>query len=186
MSPGKIAVAATAFACTTLLSFGWSAQHGASLLVASAQAIENTKDANNAKDETKDAKETKDANDTKETKETNVTKKNTKDTKTQISHRQTHASVTHVARRHYRQSADRAGPAPVRGRHAVAAGPGRAAAGPETAGGPAATTPYRGGGPYAAAEGWQGAGYASSPWGDHDCQPTSKFECRPYASKTWK
>src|SRR5579872_3922321 len=165
MSPGKIAVAATAFACTTLLTFGWSAQHGASLSVASAQAVENAKD----------AADSKDATDTK----------NTRATKTHISHRKTHASSAHVAPRHHPRSAYRAGRASVRGPNAVAAGPGPAAAGPETAG-PVPTTPYRGGGPYAAAGGWEGSGYASSPWGDYDCRPTSTFECRPYASKEWK
>ena len=38
MSSGRIAVAATAFACMTLLSFGWSSQQGVSLGIASAQA----------------------------------------------------------------------------------------------------------------------------------------------------
>jgi hypothetical protein len=38
MSPGKIAVAATAFACMTLVSFDWSAQRGVSLSIESAQA----------------------------------------------------------------------------------------------------------------------------------------------------
>ena len=38
MSLGRIAVAATTFACMTLLSFGWSGQHGVSLGIASAQA----------------------------------------------------------------------------------------------------------------------------------------------------
>ena len=38
MSPGKIALAATTFACMTLLSFGPSGQHGVSLSVESAQA----------------------------------------------------------------------------------------------------------------------------------------------------
>jgi hypothetical protein len=38
MSPGRIAVAATTFACMTLLSLGWSGQHGVSLGIASAQA----------------------------------------------------------------------------------------------------------------------------------------------------
>lgn len=45
MSPGKIAVAATAFACMTLLSTGWSEQRGASLSIASAQAQTNHKQA---------------------------------------------------------------------------------------------------------------------------------------------
>src|ERR1700753_840547 len=38
MSPGKIAIAASAFACAALLSFGWSEQRGVSLSVESAQA----------------------------------------------------------------------------------------------------------------------------------------------------
>jgi hypothetical protein len=38
MSPGKIAVVAATFACSTLLSFGWSEQHGVSLSVERAQA----------------------------------------------------------------------------------------------------------------------------------------------------
>jgi hypothetical protein len=38
MSLGRIVVAATTFACVTLLSFGWSGQHGVSLGIASAQA----------------------------------------------------------------------------------------------------------------------------------------------------
>jgi hypothetical protein len=38
MSPGKIAVAATAFACMTLVSFDWSEQRGLSLSIDSAQA----------------------------------------------------------------------------------------------------------------------------------------------------
>ncbi len=38
MSPKKIAIAATTFACMTLLSFSWSEQSGVSLSVASAQA----------------------------------------------------------------------------------------------------------------------------------------------------
>jgi hypothetical protein len=38
MSPGKIAVAATAFGCMTLASFGWSEQRGFSLSIESAQA----------------------------------------------------------------------------------------------------------------------------------------------------
>lgn len=38
MSPGKIAIAIPAFACATLLSFGWSEQRGVSLSVESAQA----------------------------------------------------------------------------------------------------------------------------------------------------
>jgi hypothetical protein len=38
MSPGKIAVAATAVACMTLVSFDWSGQRGVSLSIESAQA----------------------------------------------------------------------------------------------------------------------------------------------------
>jgi hypothetical protein len=38
MSFGRIAVAATTFACVTLLSVGWSGERGVSLSVASAQA----------------------------------------------------------------------------------------------------------------------------------------------------
>lgn len=38
MSPGRIAVAATTFACMALLSAGWSEQRGVSLSIASAQA----------------------------------------------------------------------------------------------------------------------------------------------------
>jgi hypothetical protein len=38
MSLTKIAIAASTFACTALLSFGWSEQRGVSLLVESAQA----------------------------------------------------------------------------------------------------------------------------------------------------
>jgi hypothetical protein len=38
MSLGRIAVAATTFVCMTLLSVGWSGQHGVSLGIASAQA----------------------------------------------------------------------------------------------------------------------------------------------------
>lgn len=38
MSPGKIAVAATAFACMTLVSLDWSEQRGVSLSIESAQA----------------------------------------------------------------------------------------------------------------------------------------------------
>jgi hypothetical protein len=38
MSLAKIAIATTAFACTALLSFGWSEQRGASLSIESAQA----------------------------------------------------------------------------------------------------------------------------------------------------
>ena len=38
MSPGKIAIATSAFACATLLSFSWSEQRGVSLSVESAQA----------------------------------------------------------------------------------------------------------------------------------------------------
>ena len=38
MSPGKIAIAATTFACTALLSFGWSELRGVSLSIESAQA----------------------------------------------------------------------------------------------------------------------------------------------------
>jgi hypothetical protein len=38
MSPGKMAIAIPTFACATLLSFGWSEQHGVSLSVESAQA----------------------------------------------------------------------------------------------------------------------------------------------------
>ncbi len=41
MSPGKIAIAATTFACMTLVSFGWSEQRGVSLSVASASAQTN-------------------------------------------------------------------------------------------------------------------------------------------------
>jgi len=37
-SLAKIAIATTTFACTALLSFGWSEQHGASLSIESAQA----------------------------------------------------------------------------------------------------------------------------------------------------
>jgi hypothetical protein len=38
MSPGKIAVAATTFACMTLVSFDWSGQRGVSLSIESAHA----------------------------------------------------------------------------------------------------------------------------------------------------
>jgi hypothetical protein len=38
LSLGKIAIATTTFACTALLSFGWSEQRGASLSIESAQA----------------------------------------------------------------------------------------------------------------------------------------------------
>ncbi len=164
MHPGKIAVAATAFACTTLLTFTWSEQYGASLSVNRAQAIENAESGENAKA--------------------------TVNTKARVMHRQTRASAEHVARRHYSRSAY--GPGPVRGPgpNPVAAGAAVAAGAVDTAAGiaGAATSPwvYPGGGPYASAEGWQGGGYATSPWGDYDCRPTSKFECRPYASKTWK
>jgi hypothetical protein len=37
-SVGKIAIATTAFACATLLSFGWSGERGVSLSIESAQA----------------------------------------------------------------------------------------------------------------------------------------------------
>ena len=166
MHQGKIALAATAFACTTLLSFGWSAQHGASLSVASAQAVEKAESSENAKA--------------------------TENTKARVMHRQSRASAEHVTGRHYRRSAY--GPGPVRGpgpgRNPVAAGAAVAAGAVDTAAGiaGAVTSPwvYPGGGPYASAEGWQGGGYATSPWGDYDCRPTSAYECRPYASKTWK
>ncbi len=153
MSPGKIAIAATAFACTTLLSFGWSEQHGASLSVASAQAMEDTKAH--------------------------------KDTRASTSYRQSHRRPAHVAARYERRSASTYGPGP----NPVAAGAAVAAGAVDTAAGiaRAATSPwvYPGGGPYAA-EGWDGSGYASSPWGDYECRPTSRFECRSYASKEWK
>jgi hypothetical protein len=38
LSLGKIAIATTTFACTALLSFGWSEQRGVSLSIESAQA----------------------------------------------------------------------------------------------------------------------------------------------------
>jgi len=38
VSSARIAIATTAFACTTLLSFGWSEQRGVSLSIESAQA----------------------------------------------------------------------------------------------------------------------------------------------------
>ena len=41
----KITIAATAFACMTLLSFGWSEQRGVSLSIASAQAQTGHRDA---------------------------------------------------------------------------------------------------------------------------------------------
>ena len=37
-SPGKVAIAATTFVCTALLSVGWSEQRGVSLSIESAQA----------------------------------------------------------------------------------------------------------------------------------------------------
>ena len=38
MTPGKVAIAISTFACTALLSFGWSEQRGVSLSIESAQA----------------------------------------------------------------------------------------------------------------------------------------------------
>ena len=49
MTPGRIAIAATTFACMTLVSFGWSEQRGVSLSIASAQAEQ----AKNAQAQTK-------------------------------------------------------------------------------------------------------------------------------------
>jgi hypothetical protein len=153
MSPGKIAVAATAFACTTLLTFTWSEQRGASLSIEKAQAIENTK-----------AVET---------------------TKARTDRRPASVRAARVSHRNDRRAERRYGPGP----NPVAFGAGVAAGAVDTAAGiaGAVTSPwvYPGGGPYAA-EGWNGTGYASSPWGDYECRGPHAYECRPYASKEWK
>jgi hypothetical protein len=168
MSPGKIAIAATAFACTTLLSVGWSAQHGASLSVNHAQAVEKTQSTENKASEDTKASENQKATENKKA----------ANKKARMERRGASARVARGSHRPERRVARRNIPNP--------AGP--AAAGPNTAeNAPAAAMPraYAGGGPYASAEGWNGAGYASSPWGDYDCRATSKFDCRPYASKDW-
>ena len=180
MSSGKIAVAAAAFASVTLLSFGWSAQHGVSLSVASASAQEQE----HARTQAKEGRE--------------------------MASKHVARHSTRVAPRHERYSERRAygerrvagryvgerrmarpayGPNPVQAGANVAAGAvntaGAVAAGAIGTAGAIAAAPF-GAGPYAMAPGYEGPYYASSAWGDYECRPgVGPYECRPYASKDW-
>ncbi len=160
MSSGKIAVAAAAFASMTLLSFGWSAQHGVSLSVASAQA--------------------------KESREM-TSKQHVARHATRVAPRhEARMARTYGDRRMARAPY---GPNPVQAGANVAAGAvntaGAVAAGAIGTAGAIAAAPF-GAGPYAMGPGYEGPYYASSAWGDYECRPgVGPYDCRPYASKDW-
>ena len=156
MSPGKIAVAAATFACTALLSFGWSPQNGASLSIESAQAQANESSAATAK---------------KRVSHVAAPKKQV-------------ANVSH--RRHWRAAQAHAPNPVAAGAGLAAGAvntAGAIAAGAVNTAGAIATAPF--GGPYATGP-YAGPGgyYAASAWGDYDCRPGAAG-CRPYASKDW-
>ena len=160
MSSGKIAVAAAAFASVTLLSFGWSAQHGVSLSVATAQAKEGREMA--SKHVARHAARVSPRRDAR------------------MAHRT--YGERRVGRPYY-------GPNPVQAGADVAAGAvntaGAVAAGAIGAAGAIAAAPF-GAGPYAMGPGYEGPYYASSAWGDYECRPgVGPYDCRPYASKDW-
>ena len=169
MSSGKIAVAAAAFASVTLLSFGWSDQHGVSLSVASASAQEH---------EQAQAKESREM------------------TSRHVARHAARVSPRHEARMAHRTYGERRvgrayyGPNPVAAGADVAAGAvntaGAVAAGAIGTAGAIAAAPF-GAGPYAmGGPGYEGPYYASSPWGDYDCTPgAGPWDCRPYGSKEW-
>jgi hypothetical protein len=182
MSFGKIAVAAATFASVTLLSFGWSDQHGASLSVASAQAQEQQQEQAQARERR--------AEPSKEMTSKEMTSK-------EMTSRRARMSPRHerrIARRDYGERG-RAhpyySPNPVQAGADVAAGAvnaaGAVAAGAVNTAGAivgAATSPYDAyaSGPYA---GMDNGYYASSTWGDYECQSGSPG-CKPYSAKGWK
>lgn len=176
MSSGKIAVAAATFASVTLLSFGWSAQHGVSLSVASASAQE--------KQQAKEGRE--------------MASKH-------VARHGGRVSSRHEARMAHRGYGERQvagryagerrmarpsyGPNPIQAGPDVAAGAvntaGAVAAGAIGTAGAIAAAPF-GEGPYAMGPGYEGPYYASSAWGDYECRPgVGPYDCRPYASKDW-
>jgi hypothetical protein len=172
MGLSKIAVAAATFASVTLLSFGWSGQHGFSLSIARAQAREQ--------EQTR----------TKATESRAMPAKHVARHVARVSPRREGriAGRTYgerrVARPYY-------GPNPVRAGADVAAGAvntaGAVAAGAANAAGAvvgAATSPFNAyaSGPY---PGWDNGYYASSAWGDYECRPGSPG-CQPYSAKGWK
>jgi hypothetical protein len=156
MSPGKIAVVAVTFACTTLLSVGWSGQHGVSLSVERAQAQANESSAATPK---------------KRVSHVATPKKQVAD----VSHR-----------RHWRAAQGYSPNPVAAGAGLAAGAvntAGAVAAGAINTAGAIATAPFGGpypNGPYAG----PGGHYASSAWGDYDCRPGAAG-CRPYASKDW-
>jgi hypothetical protein len=160
MSSGKIAVAAVAFASVTLLSFGWSAQHGVSLSVAGAQAKESRE----------------------MTSKQHVARHSTRVAPRHQARMARTYGDRRMARPYY-------GPNPVQAGANVAAGAvntaGAVAAGAIGTAGAIAAAPF-GQGPYAMAPGYEGPYYASSAWGDYECRPgVGPYECRPYAAKDW-
>jgi hypothetical protein len=166
MSPRKIAAVATAAACMTLFSFGWSEQHGVSLSIASAQAAR----VSHAFTESQHARHA-----------------------AARSHRAYRPVARGYGPNPVAAGAGLAAGA-VNTAGAVAAGAigtaGAIAAAPFGGPGPYAATPGWGpGGPYYAAgyttgPGWGGGYYSPSTWGDHDCSP-GYGGCRSYGEKDW-
>lgn len=170
MSSGKIAVAAAAFASVTLLSFGWSDQHGVSLSVASASAQEQE----HARTPAKESREMASKHVTKHVARVSPRHEG----------RMVHRTYggRRVGRSYY-------GPNPVAAGADVAAGAvntaGAVAAGAIGTAGAIAAAPF-GAGPYAMGPGYEGPYYAESAWGDYECRPgAGPYECKPYASKGW-
>jgi hypothetical protein len=201
MSLGKIAVAAATFASVTLLSFGTSGPNGVSLSIASAQAQEQEQ----AQDKGQDKAQIK-ARESRAMRSRDMRSKRDMTSEEMTPRRASRMSRDErralrregregrVAGRYDREGrvAHRYYPAnPVEAGADAAAGAaytaGAVAAGAVNTAGAivgAATSPYDAyaSGPYT---GWDNGYYASSAWGDYECQPGWPG-CQPYSAKGWK
>ena len=160
MNPGKIATAATTFACATLLSLSWS--------VGSAQAVE--------KAQTR-------VSHAKVSKHVAVSHRHMRYA------RHGYARGYGRAPGYGPGPGYGYGPNPVAAGANVAPGAvntaGAIAAGAIGTAGAIAAAPF-GEGPYAMGPGYEGPYYASSNWGDYECRPgVGPYDCRPYAAKDW-
>ncbi len=160
MNPGRIATAATTFACAALLSLSWS--------VGSAQAVEKA-----------EAR----VGHAKVSKHVAVSHRHMRYAGRGYA-RGYGRAPGYGPRRGYGY-----GPNPVQAGADIAAGAvntaGAVAAGAIGTAGAIAAAPF-GEGPYAMAPGYEGPYYASSPWGDYECRPgAGPYECKPWASKDW-
>ena len=166
---GKIAIAATSFACMTLFTAGWS---GAQAENAQAQA-KHPQASKHMAAKPMAAKHMA----AKPMAAKHVAAKPMAAKHVAASPR---PHGQRVVRRGY-------GPNPVAAGADLAGGAvntaGAVAAGAVGTAGAIAAAPF--GGSYAAAPGWDSGGYYSaSTWGDHDCRP-GFAGCRPYVSKDW-